>query len=355
MLDPSSQLQRELENSIAAALLTRRPILSHLNADTTWLLSLPYPDDAYCPPRRCRFNILIDPWLQGPQSDVAGWFSTQWHRIPSSVQTIEELNGILGEREDLEFRTIARSSRGNSKHPNTSAPFSGNFLDAVVCSHEFTDHCHRKTLEEVDPSVPCFATTKAAELIRSWGHFEQVFDVPPFGKASDWRETSASSLPPWIGIARLVTESDALYYHSAVAFFFKDNKSVRLHGAEAVIYTPHGIHPNDLASLPTAVPPVQTLALLHGLHDVSITFTKQLNLGAYNALKCQTMLKSRYWVGTHDEAKIGGGILAPFLRRKAYTLQDALKAQEREKKAADLPADETDYVELATGETLLLA
>ena len=355
MLDPSTQLQRELKGSIEDALSTRRPILSHINADTTWLLSLPHPDDAICPPQRCRFNILIDPWLQGPQSDVASWFSTQWHKIRSSVQTIEELNDVLRDREDLELDALGRTNRPSSQDSSTSNTTPGNYIDAVVCSHEFTDHCHRKTLEEVDPSVPCFATTKSAELIRSWKHFEQVFDVSPFGKRSDWRKMSSPALPPWIGIARLVTESDALYYHSAIAIFCNDTRADHPDAAEVVIYTPHGIHAEDLSAIPTADPPVQTLALMHGLHDVSITFSKQLNLGAHNALRCQTILKSNYWVGTHDEVKVGGGIIAPFLRRKACTLQDALKAQGKDKKGANLPIDETNYAELASGDTLLLS
>jgi hypothetical protein len=178
--------------------------------------------------------------------------------------------------------------------------------------------------------------------------------VPPFGKDSDWRKTSVSSIPPWIAVARVVTDSDALYFHSAIAIFCKDAISTHPDGAEVVAYTPHGIHAEDLHSVSTADPPVQTLALMHGLHDVSISFTKQLNLRAHNALKWQTILKSKYWVGTHDEVKVGGVILAPFLRRKVHTLQDALKAQENDKRIAYLPEDETHYVKLASGQTLLL-
>jgi hypothetical protein len=352
--EPSSQLQRELEGSIVAALTAHKPILFHINADTTWLLSLPYPDDAICPPRRCRFNVLFDPWLKGPQSDVAGWFSTQWHKIQSSVQTIEELNHVLGDREELELRAMGRSSRESSEGSGTPDSSLRNYLDVVVISHEFTDHCHRLTLEEIDATVPCFATMKAAELIRSWGHFEQVSGVPPFGKHSDWRKTAASSLPSWIGIARLVTASDALYYHSAITIFYTNINTTHSDEAEAVIYTPHGIQPNDLIAIPTASPPVRTLALLHGLHDVSIAFTKQLNLGGHNALKCYNILRPRYWVGTHDEIKVGGGLLAPFLRRKVYTLEDALKAQETVKEAAQSSGDRPIYAEISCGESLLL-
>lgn len=355
MSDPSSQLRSELESSIKDSLATRRPILCHLNADTTWLLSLPYPDDAIAPPRRRRFNILIDPWLQGPHSDVAPWFSTRWHRIQSSVQTIQELNEILCVNEENAISATDRSLRGSSEEFDMSAPALGSYIDAVVCSHEFTDHCHRKTLEEVDPSVPCLATTKAAALIRSWEHFERVFDVPPFGKGADWRKTSVSVLPSWIGIARLVTDSDAFYLHSAVAVFCRNTNSKHPDGAEAVIYTPHGIMYEDVSLISAAAPPVQTLALLHGLHEVSFISTKKFNLGVHNALKCQSILNSKYWVGTHDEVTLGYGLIAPLLTRKAYTLEDGLKAQEKEQGRPGLPAAEINYVELASGETLLLA
>lgn len=84
-----------------AALATPRPVLVHLNADTTWLVQLPYPRRAERPPPagRSRFNLLLDPWLQGPQSDVASWFSIQWHVVEPSVATIAELNDALGELE----------------------------------------------------------------------------------------------------------------------------------------------------------------------------------------------------------------------------------------------------------------
>jgi hypothetical protein len=118
MLDPLLQLHFQLQGSIEDALTARRPILYHINADTTWLLSLPHPDDAFCPLRQCRFNILLDPWLRGPQSDIAGWFSTQWHKVQSSVQTIQALNYLLHDREELELQAMSRSSLGVWRAPS---------------------------------------------------------------------------------------------------------------------------------------------------------------------------------------------------------------------------------------------
>jgi hypothetical protein len=169
--------------------------------------------------------------------------------------------------------------------------------------------------------VPVFATREAVQLIRSWGHFDKVYDVAIFTSDIDWRTTSQGP-PSWLGISRLITKSDALYYHSAVIICFEDLSAPER--AEAVIYTPHGVQAESFTSLVSNKAPVQTLAFLHGLHDVSVALSKQLNLGVRNALKTQRILSSKYWVGTHDEVKIGGGLIAPFLRRKAYSMLDAL-------------------------------
>lgn len=95
--------------------------------------------------------------------------------------------------------------------------------------------------------------------------------------------------------------------------------------AECVIYTPHGIPHEALSPIATADPPLHTLAFLHGLHDVSISSAQQLNLGAKNGILAQRILRAKYWVATHDEVKKGGGLISWFLRRKVWTVEDALK------------------------------
>lgn len=334
------------------AAASRRPILTHLNADTTWLLRLPYGDDSARPPGRSYFNILIDPWLRGRQSDVAFWFSSQWHVIQSSVETIARLNDTLEASESLDDNS--------NIHSHT------NFVDAVVVSHEFTDHCHKATLLELDPTVPVFATNKAAELIRSWGHFEQVVEPPPFSiQEPDWRKTLHRFLPGWIGISRIVTRDDSLYYHSAIMIAFDLEPKLLTHShsgegsAESVIYTPHGIQAQDLECLNDASPALSTLALMHGLHDVRIT-TKQLNLGAHNGLQAQRICRAKYWVSTHDEVKKARGFISPILFRKKWTLKHAL---EEERKRIDRGhtqsralqvMDKVQFLELGSGQDVEL-
>ena len=360
---PSLQLQENLHFAIREAVLSHRPILTHLNADTSWLLQLPYPPDVPRTRGRSRFNIILDPWFRGPQSDVARFFSTQWHLIESSVQTMAELEELLEEIEEIAQSCDVQLM--NSKHARSDQDPKKSYIDAVVISHEFTDHCNKQTLLELEPDTPIFATRPAVDLIRSWKYFNLVQETPPFSaKDSDWRDTSLRPLPSWIGISRMVTESDALYYHSAILITFDiysrgvSGPSEVLTPAEAIIYTPHGIHAHDLSHLTSALPLVRTLALLHGLHDIKIS-VKQLNLGAHNGLQAQRMCQAKYWVSTHDEIKRESGFITAFLNRKVLTLREALSEERRNKGAITDESElanvrEVTFAELASGESLLL-
>lgn len=214
------------------------------------------------------------------------------------------------------------------------------YIDAVIVSHEFTDHMHKETLMEVPHHVPVFASTKAAGIIKGWKRFDKVFEIPRF--EGDWRKSSMDPLPGWLGISRVAyAGADMLYYHSAVMIAFSRSGEE----AEAVIYTPHGISPEDIAPVAKAEPRIQTLALLHGLQDIKLG--AQLNMGAHNGLKIQRMLRSEYWIGTHDEVKKGGGIVSWFLKRKMISLQEAVEREKAEREADGGSLKGTDLDSLA--------
>ncbi|CAN9189144.1 unnamed protein product [Alternaria alternata] len=329
---PSSQLHLEVRDSVVRALATRRPILHHLNADTSWLLQIPRPANAVKHGSRIYYNVLIDPWFVGGQSDVAKWFSQQFHATESAVKSVAEVEELARQRNIEEVEEES-------------------YVDCVAVSHEFTDHCHKETLLEVHRDVPVLATEQAANLISSWNHFRTVITTPTFTDNADWHDYSLSPLPSWLSISRLTASGDSLYYHSALLITFathpflstatpkKRLSSLSINGdgaedfssningeeAECVIYTPHGIPHEALSPIAKADPPLHTLAFLHGLHDVSISSAQQLNLGAKNGVLAQRILRAKYWVATHDEVKKGGGFISWFLRRKVWTVEDALK------------------------------
>lgn len=157
-----------------------RPIIHHLNADTSWLLQLPIPDAQPGDSGRKYYNILIDPWLSGSQSDVASWFSQQWHAIPSAYQSIADIQDLCC--------TVESLAKGNDTPKAVKAKQGESLIDAVAISHEFTDHCHKQTLMELPKSTPVYAWSKAAGLIKGFKWFERVVEIPAFNK--DWRETS---------------------------------------------------------------------------------------------------------------------------------------------------------------------
>jgi hypothetical protein len=237
-----------------------------------------------------------------------------------------------------------------------AAEESESFVDTVAISHEFTDHCHEATLKELPRTTPVFATEKAASLVRSWRHFDTVITTPPFSPSTsltDWQKTlSRAPLPSWVGIGRVVTAGNALYYHSAVVIVFTQGDDST---PAAVIYSPHGVRGSDLAGLtsPDSGKGIRTLALLHGLHDVRIWRTKQLNLGALNALAAVRASGARYWIATHDEVKRGGGFIAPLLRRTRYTVADAV-AHETRTQGEKVPSD-YEFIELSSGRGLVLS
>lgn len=336
-MDAPAVLVEDLDSSVQRSLATGRPLLHHLNADTSWLLQLPIPPSKDAQSKRW-YNILVDPWLSGSQSDVASWFSTQFHAVLPAVSSIAQLSDVIRRTEALASST------------ETDAPLSGD-IDLVLISHEFTDHMHKQTLLEIPSSVPVLATSKACATIKSWKHFDSVQDVPAFDTSSqDWRKSRLDPLPSWLCVTRIVNEADALYYHSALLITFGISEDSRVEG---VIYTPHGIDAPCLQQVADAQPPIKTLAFLHGLHAVTIA-RQRLNLGAYNGLRAQRILKASYWVCTHDEEKVGRGFVGWLLRRERYTLQDALNS---EKAKIDDPTvlDDTRFFDLKNGQVAVLA
>lgn len=335
---------------IQIALRTHRPILTHLNGDTTWLLQLPYPPELESisnqPPttRRGWYNIIVDPWFQGPSSEIAPWFFRQWHVIESSVQTAQELNERFKEFDVADAQPQLDIENGNTLYGK--GKMGRQFIDAIVISHEFADHCHKNTLLEFSFETPVFATEKAAKLIISWNHFTAVQVIPLFtARDVDWRRTSTDPLPPWIGISRIRSNSDPINLHAALIVAFNlgvnpssDNTKCDMDEGEAIIYSPHGTPAEGFGLLHSAMPPLRALALLHGLDEVSIGPFQAVNLGAHNGLKAQRISQSKYWVLTHDEVRIEKGLISPFIRRKAIDLEEAMMKEREEAEGAHLSA-----------------
>lgn len=158
MDEPSAQLHQDLRAATSEALSSRRPLLTHLSADTAWLLSVPRPEHATRRGGRVYYNLLIDPWLSGTQVDVTRWLSKQWHVVEPRLPSIAAVEEMLREIEIL--ASGLRLGKGRESNSNEIEEHGAveTFIDAVAISHEFTDHCHQQTLLNVHADVPVFAT-----------------------------------------------------------------------------------------------------------------------------------------------------------------------------------------------------
>ena len=164
MDSPSTQIALDLCAAVTKEISQRRPILHRLNNDTSFLLQLPRAAAAASKPgSKVFYNILVDPWLTGGQSDTAGWFTQQWHTARSAVQSVSEINVLAREIENLASKQQPNSCY-DAFHKKTYrtdlssvSEVNETMIDVVVISHEFTDHCHKNTLMTLDRDVPIFA------------------------------------------------------------------------------------------------------------------------------------------------------------------------------------------------------
>ncbi|KAL9087930.1 MAG: hypothetical protein Q9159_003372 [Coniocarpon cinnabarinum] len=348
MTETHTAFNDEVLTSIRASLTNepRRPLLHYLNGDSSWLLQLPRRPLSQ-PSNRSQsqwYNILIDPWLTGDHIDYYKWFSQHWHAHDPAYPDIQSIERLIEKVENLtvdstnnnkdqvDGQVTQGGSEGDAGH--------GSQIDIVLISFEFTDHCHQKTLLQIDPRVPVFATTNAASLVKSWDHFESVIEVPLFfpaglkdsEKGTDWRLRSHPLLPQWLSLTRFVTGPfNVGDLHSALFIAFDCSDSVDGVGedrkksdtvAEGIIYTPHGIAPSHLESLGSADPPIDFLALFHGTNVVRIA-GGLVNLGAKNGLELQQKLRARHWFRTHDGENEGKGLVAKTLTCKDYPVAQA--------------------------------
>ena len=285
------------------------------------------------------------------------------------MQSVKELNDHLKAIETFYQRLACSEPRPDM--PTNVRRSKNPYIDAVLVSHEYTDHCNQGTLVELDPDTPVFANKAAANIIRSWCHFTVVKDVPQLSAtAPDWRMFSVPPLPSWLGIFRVAQHRDLSNTHTAVVICFnlhaKHNGLLSLEpqgdgSAEAVIYTGHGLRSENLGFLSHALPPIRPILLIHGLAEVFIGWLGQINLGAINGLECREKCGAKYWVATHDEVKHGKGLIQYLLRHNVLTLQEAIQKStstgagrqpidiDEEQKTKDF-----QYVELNSGDSLIL-
>ncbi|KAF2768257.1 hypothetical protein EJ03DRAFT_122956 [Teratosphaeria nubilosa] len=301
-----------------------RPILHHLNGDTSWLLQVPRPQAD----KRAFYNLLIDPWFTGPQINGAAFLHSQSHIDPSAVQTIAELEDFLEATE--------REAKGSVQKTPT-------LIDTVAISLAVTDHAHQPTLSQIDPNVPCFALERSTKLVASYKHFKSVTTVPFWLSGPNWQDASVPVFSDGrevrlAGVKQQPDDTATLRLGFIITLGSLDGSQCQ---TEAIAYIPHGIPAPHLTHLAKASPKLNFVALLQAWHHEKFGITPtypwpfgwllgrylhlDVVLGADDVLQAQKLLQARYLIATHDEVKESKGFTSQFLERREMSPADAIK------------------------------
>ncbi|KAK3705621.1 hypothetical protein LTR37_013229 [Vermiconidia calcicola] len=339
----------DARRSIKSAADTQRPLIHHLTADNSWLLQIPRSG-----PRKY-FNILIDPWLVGSNLETSSWFHEQMHTIPPAAQNIADV-----ERFASEIEGIARKLCSTNGNTEDDVPAPESLIDAVAISQPATDHCNYATLIDLPRSVPIFAyEERTVKAVKAWDHFETVVEMPTF--TGDWRSTSVSPLPDWIGIGGMAQQQDVQTIHKGIVIAFKDpSRGGAETKPEAIVYLPHGLRPDEpaMVELASAVPQLEFLAVLHGILHVLVGFrfaNIDANMGGHNGLAVKQLLNAKYWIPTHDEPKEKYGFTKLLLNDVLVPIDVAAAAyaENTGREKAEV-LKETNFHQLENGASLVL-
>lgn len=118
--------------------------------------------------------------------------------------------------------------------------------------------------------------------------------------------------------------------------------------AEGVIYTPHGVLARCLDEVREDKSGVRALALVHGLNEANL-MGNTINLGAHNGLSVWKALKPKYWCATHDEIKVGTGLIGKILKIKGVSVEEAIL-----KTGIEGEVDMPNFMHVQNGQHLVL-
>ncbi|KAK2009468.1 hypothetical protein LZ32DRAFT_414926 [Colletotrichum eremochloae] len=297
----------KLIDTLASAQASRkRPMLTLVNGDTTWLVSVPRPAVSK---GKTFYHILVDPWLKGHADVVFSWIIRLQLKEKAALDSIEAVEDWI-----REIETVCGTAEGEH----------GRWLDAVLVTHTNLDHLHEPSLRTLSPSVQVLAVEDATTMISAMGHFETITAVPDFVHGEAWPATP--DIPGSLSIFRLQSEGDKytnLCHAVIIGIPTEDGKS------EAILYTPHGIEPESVEAARKANLDASFLAMLHPLNKCGNMGV--VSRGVVEGLRIERANSVRHWVNTHDDNLKYSGILSYFMQYGRTTLEQGLEQEAKEK------------------------
>ncbi|KPI34364.1 uncharacterized protein AB675_4907 [Cyphellophora attinorum] len=301
MSSVASERVKSLHDHFGKPNAPMRPILTFINGDVSWLISLPRPAaERASGPKKAYYHVAIDPWF-GEQSAVGltGLLLRMDLGAPAAISSRVELDAAVV---DIE------AAAGHVLVPTDAAPA----VDAIALTIVTADHTDKPSLLEFAPRTPVFAVGAAARSVQGYGHFNTVVQIAGGFDPSTapWKEAShpGAPLPDWLTIfAPAVTH---LNNFGLVIITSADPKR-----PEAILNAPHGIAASErsIQALAALEPPAVILALIAPVKQ-AFFFNKLTVFGAEQAVRIADETKARYWLRTGDLVNLKyGGLIGYWL------------------------------------------
>ncbi|KAJ0161664.1 hypothetical protein CTA2_5836 [Colletotrichum tanaceti] len=318
-----------LQTLATAEASPRRPILTCVNGDNTWLISIPRPPASGG--GKVFYHILLDPWLGGHTDSFSRWVLRMRLKQDAALGSIGAIEDWI---RDTETACGGAKAAGEEEERR--------WLDAVLVTHLNADHLHEPTLRTLDPSTSVFAVSGAAAAVSALKHFDNVAPVPDFVRGEPWPAAPAG-MPAWLSVFRLRDEKGAYpyIYHamiigtsssssssSAAADGEEEEEGKGKSKGEVILYTPHGVEPEMVEAAMRANPAAGVVAMMHPLNECGVGV---ISKGVANGLRIERQNGVRHWVNTHDDKIQYAGILGYFMQYGRKTLEQGLEEEAREK------------------------
>jgi hypothetical protein len=208
-------------------------------------------------------SFLLDPWLIGSEIDGARWLNEQWHQTaPVAIDNLPAYS-------------------------------------LIVITQSYEDHCHLKTLNQLDEKRAILATSKAFKKLRKNFPHRQNIHIPDMsrGQCMYYNKLGFWAIRP-------NKVFDPIYY---ALIIFNEQK-------EAIFYAPHGfalsnqeltrLKPYTFRMLITTFMSFELPGLMGG----------RVNPGMEQVYQLVDQLKPDVVLNTHDEDKETKGLVGKLAR-----------------------------------------
>lgn len=355
----------------------RRPIITSLNGDNSWLLSFPYPTTRAPasstlnpkPKEKAYYHIAYDPWLVGPSTLLTPLFVSFSQPHPVLITSGAGVEDIARKIEAAAHYSTTIHPPSSGSHDETETGPSP--IDAILLTFEATDHMHEPTLRTFSPSIPVFCTEQVAAIVRRWGYFDTVIvtkdyvaQTPEERDEDAWRRLRPGGeddggLPPWLTFFRV---PGSFFLNLAFAIIVSSPVLSGGESHEALLFVPHGIK-IDAPSIGGFLEEwgetrkdasKSVLGLFHAMHE-SYTLGIAVTSGVVGGLALERLTGPRYWVKSHHALLVTGGVFPwlSWIKDVARTLRWGLE-QEKKNAKSRVRSGAPNLVEVENGGCFVL-